>query len=818
MNIKIWSWESQWVLQVKLTKMLRILFTILLAAIIIPSWAQIPAMKTVRIGTPEPNSLRICHLQGTVSDSITGDVLPEVNLKVGGTNMGAISDKNGRYELQLQAGEYVLTCHYMGYLTGAILLQIFEDGRHNFRLKKQSVALDEITIIWQGQLARIKNTTSGLEKIKIEDIALFPTFLGEIDVIKSLYTLPGVQSAGEGSGSLHVRGGRADQNLLLQDGVILYQANHALGFFSVFNPEMVEDFSLYKGHIPASFGGKGAAVLDVKLKDGDLDTYKLNGGIGPLSASLMLNIPVVRSKSAIQLGMRGMYSDWILNSIKIPAIRNSSLTFHDLNIRYTHKFSPGSKLRISVFDANDNFLFDNNFGFKWGTSYLSTDYLYSSKSWSFTTLFSYSKFQSDQYQPGVSEGFHLMNGMNTLHLKEEIEYLAFSKLHIGFGGEYIQYSPDPEKLIPFDQSSSIMPVEVGRSRGREMAVYLNSTTDFTERLALNIGFRFNVFQSLGPENVYLYDDERGRFNKEVVDSVQYADHTVVRSYSGIEPRVSLRYSYSPLGSVKISYNRINQYIHLISNTASPTPVDQWILSNYHIGPQVFDNYSVGLYQGFRENIWEIILEVFYKKIHNYPEYVDFADLLVNDHIETELVSATSKASGVEFSIKKLSGKVTGRLSYTYARSLVRSEFIQNNAWYPTNYDQPHQINFSAQSRLGSNAVLSATFSYNTGKPFTPIVGNYSSGKTLIPIYSARNGYRIPDYHRLDIGLTFKSVFKRWHDSLSFSVYNVYARKNAYSIFYDKTGVRLYLAPFQLSIIGAAIPSVSYHVMLQKERK
>ncbi len=598
--------------------------------------------------------------------------------------MGAVSDENGRYELHLQAGEYMLSCHYMGYLTGAISLQLFEDGMHNFRLKKQSVALDEITITWQGQLSRIKSTTSGVERIRIEELSLLPTFLGEVDVIKSLYSLPGVQSAGEGSGALHVRGGRADQNLLLQDGVFLYQANHALGFFSVFNPDMVEDFSLYKGHIPASYGGKGASVLDVKLKDGDPDTIRLHGGIGPLSASLMLNIPVVRSKSVIQLGVRGMYSDWILNSFKVPAIRNSSLSFYDLNARYIHKFSPRSKLRFSIFDANDNFLFDNNFGFKWGTSYLSTDYLYSNKSWSFNTLFSYSKFQSDQYQPGVSEGFHLINGMKTLHLKEDIRYLAFPRMQLGLGAEFILYTPEPERLEPYDQSSSIKPVKVGRSRGREMALYLNSTTDITEGLALNIGFRFNVFQSLGPENVYLYKDERGRFDKVVLDSIQYADRSVVRTYSGIEPRVSLRYSYSPLGSVKISYNRINQYIHLISNTASPTPVDQWILSNYHIGPQVFDNYSVGLYQGSRENIWEFILEVFYKKIHNYPEYVDFADLLVKDHIETELVSATSKASGVEFSIKKLRGKVTGRLSYTYARSLVRSEFIQNNAWYPTN--------------------------------------------------------------------------------------------------------------------------------------
>ena len=781
--------------------------------------AFIAAANYISLGDSSLSLNELVKLQGRITDLQNGKVVKGARIEMEGTGRGAITDQAGRFEIDLLPGIYQVIIRADGYADMVEDIRLWSTANWDLKLDLQAYRLDEVLLEAEASDQNVSGAQIGLNRLSIREIKRIPAFLGEVDVIKSILTLPGVNTAGEGASGFNVRGGNIDQNLILLDGAPVFNSSHMLGFFSIFNGDIVNDLSLYKGSIPAQFGGRLSSVLDVKTREPNESYWKARGGLGLISSRIAIEGPINKGQTTLMASARASYADWILSLAQNIDVSNSAANYYEGNIKINQKVGRKGKISLAAYASKDQFQFASDYGYSWSTllGNMSYRHLFSER-FSSTTQFVSGRYRSEYFDPEGQDAFELSNGIQYMKAYQQFLWVPNSQHEIYFGLEMNEYQGLDEVIEPLGADSGIIPQTVEKDRGREWAAFLNESWNIGELITLSAGIRYSYFQYLGEDLVRQYAEGQARNNNTVIDSTQYGPGDVIGSYGGFEPRLALRISLDDQSSLKMSYNRLRQYIHLISNTSAATPVDVWQVSTSHIQPQIADNYSAGYFRNFNDNEWETSLEVYYKDIEQTIDFKDLPSLLLNQHIETELLNGRGRAYGAELSLKRTRGKLSGWLNYTYARSWrqvrgsLPSEVINEGDWYPAFFDQPHQLNLAASFRPNKRNLFSANFTFSSGRPITAPVGDYFIGGTLIPHYSPRNQFRIPDYHRLDIAYTLDPQVirkRKFKSTFTFSIYNVYLRKNAFSVFFERTD-KFIPDAFRLAILGTAFPSITYN--------
>jgi len=700
------------------------------------------------------------------------------------------SGNTGQIDLVLPNGIYQMEVRRIGYEPFICNLRVFSKGELRIEMELEVIELEEVVVSGEGPDSRLMNAQAGIVSITPKQIKEMPVFLGEADVIKTILTIPGVTTIGEGAPGFFVRGGNIDQNLILQDEVVFSNSSHAFGFFSMFNPDLISNVRLYKGNIPAQFGGRLSSVLDVQLKGNNYTTTNINGGVGTVMSKLAIETPIVKEKLSLLAGGRISYADWILRTVKIPEIQESEAFFYDFNLKMSAKISENGSISAGYFQSFDRVNFQGEAGFEWTIKNLSFNWSQGiGKTVRSEFIAAIGQTGNLNFDPSGQNLTELGNGQQFLKIKENIEIPIKNHLLIG-GGEWIYYQPNDEVLRTI--GSQIQENSVRQDYGQEWGFYLNDEWEVNEKFALSAGLRTSVF----------FSEER----RNIVSNDQH--------YVNLEPRISVRYGVGKSSSVKASYNKMSQYIHLLSNTTGVLPIDQWVLSNSRITPSISNNFSLGFFKNFKLNNWESSAELFYRRMTDIVEFKDFADLVLNPDIEDEIIQGEGKAYGLEIALKRHTGKIKGSFSYTFSRTFIKapqsSEDIDLN-WFPTKFDRPHNLNLVMDWTVNRKSRFALVFNFTSGRPITAPVSNYSLGAVVVPHYSHRNEFRIPDYHRLDLSYTYKRNAvkkKKYQDSITFSIYNIYSRRNAFSVFFRKENNRPTQA-FRLSVLGSAFPSVTY---------
>lgn len=749
-------------------------------------------------------------VRGSEKSAIPNVVILSDNEQVGQT------DLSGKYRISLSPGAHVLEFRYVNFKDRVIDLKIYADGFIEVEMEETPVLLEEVVVSDQT----LVNREVGQTQLKITDIKRATTFLGEVDVVKQIQYQPGVTTVGEVASGFNVRGGSVDQNLVMYDGVPIFNTAHALGFFTAFNADAVREVSFYRGGIPAEYGGRVSSVLNITSQEGPGDRVHGKGGIGIISSYLALGVPIKRDTTALQMSFRTSYSDWMLKAIKsnYADIDNSAMYFYDGSFKLTHKFSGRTKFTMSGYTSLDRFSFTNdttfiprNLALTAQLGHTFGDRLYGSLSLGFGE-YSYSVEEDD---PG--NAFRLTYGVRYPFLK--MDFNLDGPLHsLSFGLHSMYYDFEPGSLAPTSSESLTATVNMPNERSLESAIYFSDAFDWNEKFHVEAGMRFSMFNRIGPGTVYTYEQNKPLEPRNITDSTTYPAGEIMDTYIGLEPRLSVRYALHKDASIKFGYNRMYQYLHLVTNTAAVTPIDIWQSSNQYFKPQLADQVSIGYYRNLEDKTYEAFIELFYKAFQNTLDFKDGANLILNKHLETALLNGNGKSYGAEFSLAKVTGRLLGTLSYTYSRSWrttngrFSQEKINNGEPYPSNYDQPHVATLTWRYNLSRRYFFSGTFAYRTGRPMSLPQGTYVVDGVPMPGFSDRNKYRIPDYHRLDLAFVIEGNHRRkkvLDGTWVISFYNVYARKNAYSVFFQDDGSGQ-LKPYRLAVIGTIVPSVTYN--------
>ena len=731
------------------------------------------------------------------------------------------SDQSGGYAIELPPGRYRIMVRHVGMKTVYLKLRILSGGLFNIQMEEGTIGLEELVISSRAIDSNVKQSLPGLTKLNVQEIKTLPTFMGEVDILKSLQLLPGVSNVGEGSAGFNVRGGRMDQNLVLLNDVPLFSTSHALGFVSAFNADIVKDFSLYKGNVPANLGGRASSVLEISTRRGNFEKWSYQGGVGPITTRLSADGPLKNGNTSILLAGRISHANWLLKKARDFNVEKSKLSFYDSYVGLSHRFSANSTADITFYSSADEFRYSDQFGYTWDNYIVSGKWqALADRNASPTLSVSYGHFKSTQYDPSGVEAAEITNTLNYLQLNETINYIPNEKHSVVAGISGVGYFPKPEEQEGYKGNPSIVRKSVSKNRGVELAIFVNDDYSITERFGISLGLRYSHYTHLGEDTVFTYTDNIPNSPSNIEDTLYYSKFEKIKTFSGFEPRISARFNIAPNQSVKASYNRMRQYINLISNTTSPTPIDLWQVSNEYLPPQIADNYSLGYFVNIKDNRWETSAEIFYKKMQNLIEYKDFPSLFLNNHLETELLSGSGRAYGAEIYIRRLKGRWTGWISYTYSQTELKvssqsgSESINGGNWYPSNYNKPHTFHLVLDRKLRAKGAFSFVLSYNTGRPLTAIESSYIVGGTVVPIYSDRNKYKIPNYLRIDASFTIGNIINKIDDSLVFSVYNLFGRDNAYSVFYKRPADNYFIPkPYRLSVLGAVLPSLTYNFKL-----
>ena len=756
-------------------------------------------------------------LTGKITDLNSGKVISGALVSADFLKHYDYSDENGNYVLELAPGSYRIKVKQLGMLPVYLRVKVYGNGALNVAMQEGVVQLTEVVITSRPIDSNIKESVPGLTKLNVQEVRTLPTLMGEVDIVKSLQLMPGVTSVGEGSSGMNVRGGRVDQNLILLNDVPLFNTAHALGFVSAFNQDVIEDFSLYKGNVPAQYGGRAASVVDISTRRGDFDKWKFQGGVGPISSRFAAEGPIMEKKSSLLFAGRISHANWVLKKVSDPDVSKSEVLFNDGYLGFSHRFSENSTADLTAYASHDSFRFSDRFGFRWNNYLVSARWQSQANRKASPALsLAYGHFKSTLFEPSGAAASAITNAMDYLQLKETVNYIPDEHHEIRGGVSAVAYLPRDEVKTGYEGNPVVLRKEAGKSSGLEWAVFINDDYKLNDNISLSAGLRYSQYHHLGADTVYKYASGV-RAVSQIVDTSFYSRGNIIKSYGGFEPRLSIRVILRENQSVKAGYNRMRQYIHLISNTTAPTPIDLWQVSTAHTPPQVADNYSIGYFLNLKDNAWETSAELFYKKMENLVEYRDFAELQLNDHLETELLSGKGRAWGAELFIRRLKGRLTGWLSYTYSKtevmvaSPVESESINRGQWYPSNYHKPHSLNFVLNRQLGRRGAFSFIFVYNSGRPFTAVESSYITNGTVVPVYSDRNKHTIPNYWRTDISLTIGNVVKKVDDSLTISLYNIFGRANAYSVFYQRPAANFFIPkPYKLSVLGAVMPSLTYN--------
>jgi hypothetical protein len=727
--------------------------------------------------------------------------------------MGTATDIDGSFSLELSTGEQEIQIQFVGYQSISRTMLVLSDGTMDVSMANTAVDLSEVVVEAEAADANIGRATAGVEQLDVDAIKKLPSFLGEADVVKSLLLLPGVSTIGEGATGFNVRGGEVDQNLIQQDDGFIFNSSHALGFFSTFNTDLIQSVELYKGNIPAQFGGRLASVMDVEMRDGSFEKFGMKGSVSPISSKISIETPVIKGKSSIIGGFRSSYLNYLLPLATVPEVERSSAFFYDANLRYTHRLNDKHILTFSGYSSFDDFVYNEEFGFDYSTIMGQFTYrtIFSDQLFNrFTAI--YNEYESTQEALQGVQAAALETGITYWKLRDVFSYTPSEDVRVDAGFDLIRYGVNPGAQRPLDNAiSEIATRDLAEEQGLEAAVFANIEYALSPAFLISAGIRMNNYAFLGPETSFTYENPERPEIDEATGEESFASGERIASYNSLEPRVSMRYRFNATTSVKGGYSRTAQFINQIFNTAAPTPVNQWKLSDQFVEPMRSHNYTVGVFRNFNNNLWETSMEVYYRDIDALFDFKDFADLNVNDQIETELLDGEGRSYGLELSIKKREGLLNGWLSYTYSRAERLVNGINQNEYYPSNFDIPHNASLVVNIQPNQRHTLTFNFNYSRGRPTTYPLGNYEDPTGLvIPLYSDRNQLRIPDYHRLDIAYTLGQGYnktKRIKTSWTFSVYNVYGRENAFSVFFTE-------GPFQrvqanrLAILGSVFPSVT----------
>ncbi len=756
-----------------------------------------------------------------ITDEITGEALVGATVTVLELGINRITDANGSFELDLERAEYNLQFRYVGYETIDYPITAVGDGRIAIRMIQEDFQLEDVVIFGSDPEKNIKSTDMGAIKLSMNSIKELPPFLGEVDIIRSMATLPGVSQVGEAAAGLNVRGGGADQNLIQFAGAPIYNPTHLFGLFTSFNADIVNDVTLYKSVIPSRFGGRGSSILDILPKAGSVTDWGGDLMVSNVSGKIGINGPIVKEKVSMKAGFRMSYINWFLGALSNPDLKNSQANFYDGNLVISAPISEKNEFTYSFYTSYDDFAFSSDTTISWKNTSHSLQWKSQlTEKLSLEALGYYTQYDYSIFNLSGNNNFDLNSGIQDYGLKAFLTYQLSEGNRITAGADIKDLTIQPGDLIPDGGSESgILPKKVQDEFGRESGVHFQHEFTLGEKFGMSYGLRYDSYQYLGPRTVRQYAENQPVSDGNVIGETIYEDGEKITSYDGLGPRASLRYSLSKNSSFKAGYNKMYQFIHLISNTATIAPTDVWKLSDQYLEPQIVDQYSLGFYNNFKGNIFETSIEVYYKDIQNVIEYKDGANLILENNLETELVPAQGKAYGVELFVKKNLGRMTGWISYTYSRSLRRvlttyeEEIINDGEWFASNFDKPHDLTLIGNYKVSTNTSISATFGYSTGRPVTYPVAKFDYFGNSLAYFDQRNTERLPDFHRLDFAVNFKlkGPGKFFEDGeWIFSILNVYGRKNPFSLFFaDESG-----APPQaskLAILGVPLPSISYSI-------
>lgn len=760
-------------------------------------------------------------LSGVISEAASGETLIGVNVLIPELSNGTATNQYGFYSITLPAGTYDVFYSNLGFKTEKISIDLTENKTQNFSLLPDTEALDEVLIKADIEKLNIRKPQMSVNSLSISTIKKMPVVLGEVDVIKSITLLPGVTNAGEGSSGFNVRGGAADQNLILLDEATLYNSSHLFGFFSVFNPDAIKDLTLYKGGIPARYGGRVSSVLDIYQKDGNNKEYHAQGGIGLVASRLLIEGPIKKEKASFLVGGRSSYAHLFL-----PLFDNDNVAyFYDLNTKISYNIDPDNRLYLSGYFGRDVFSIADSFSNSFGNATLNLrwNHLFSEK------LFSNLSVIYSDYFYGLELGFvefDFESGIRNLNLKYDFTSFLSDDIELKYGLNSIYYKFNPGEIRPTTETSGINRFKLTDKYAFENALYLDAEIELSEKLAIQAGVRLSTFNRLGQDALNIYENDTPiTYNEDLdiyqkatpIDTISFGRSETIKSFATLEPRLALAYQLNETSSVKASYNRTSQYIHLISNTTSPTPFDIYAPSGKYIEPQLADQVAIGYFKQFEKYALEV--ESFYKTVKNRLDYVDDADLIANDAVEQILLNGKARAYGLEVLFRKTEGKLQGWIAYTLSKSEQQTPGrtpqeigINNGKWYNSAWDKTHDISITAQYELNEKWNFGANFIYQTGQPATFPNGQYEFNDIIVPVYEARNSSRLPNFHHLDLSATWipkPNSDKKWKSEWVFSIYNVYDRSNAASISFRENTDTGRNEAVRLSIFGI-IPAITYN--------
>jgi len=762
-------------------------------------------------------------LSGVITDGGTNETLIGANVLIPELKMSITTNEYGYYSLTLPKGNYEIIISNVGFKTITDKISLTQDIKKNYSLSESEQELKEVIINTEKTTANIRKPEMSVNKLSISAIKKMPVVMGEVDVIKSILFLPGVTNAGEGQSGFNVRGGGADQNLILLDEATIYNSSHVFGFFSVFNPDAIKDLKLYKGGIPSRFGGRASSVLDIYQKDGNSKEFHMNGGIGLISSRILAEGPIVKDKGSFLIGGRASYAHLFLKL----ANNDNSAYFYDLNTKLNYKLNQNNNLFLSGYFGRDVFSLNESFKNIYGNSTVNLrwNHLYSDKLFSNLSL-----IYSDYYYGLTLDfvGFNWDSGIKNFNLKYDFKHYISNKIKLNYGLNSIYYDFNPGTIEPNGSSSSVNYKQLEKKYAFENGFYLEAEQTLTDKLAINYGVRYSIFNRLGNSTVNLYQNNQAVFydsdlkvyeKAKPIGTTHYGKNQTIASFDYLEPRFSVAYELTQNQSVKASYNRMAQYLQLVSNTASPTPLDVWTPSDNYIKPQIADQVAIGYFNNFSENKYTLEVESFYKKIKNRMDYIDGADLIANEAIEQVVLNGEMRSYGIETLLRKNTGRFNGWIAYTISKSQQRTPGrtpdeigINYGKWYRSAYDKLHNIAVTGNYTLSPKWIFGGNFTLQSGQPVTYPNGQYIYQGITVPSYGERNKNSLPAYHHLDVSATYipnPEKKKNWQSEWVFSIYNIYNQKNAASISFRENADTGANEAVRLSIFGI-VPSISYN--------
>ena len=747
---------------------------------------------------------------GHVRDAASGEVLIGANVAILETGAGTVTNTYGYYALRLDPGFYTLVYSYMGYDTQRQAIRLGEDMEINISLQEGAKELQEVTVTAEAGNVNITRVETGSAQLPIQSIRKIPALMGEVDVIKAIQLLPGVQVTSEGSSGFSVRGGTPDQNLILLDEATVYNASHVMGFFSVFNNDAVKDVKLYKGDIPASYGGRLSSLLDVRMKDGNNRQFTLTGGIGTISSRLTLEGPVFTDKVSFILSGRRTYADLFLLFSRDTTLRDSKLYFYDLNGKMKYSINDRNRIFLSGYLGKDVFSSEySGVGFGNRTFTIRWNHLFSKNLFSnFTLLNSHYFYDLGTPEGGTGPQFSWVSYLDDFGGKADFTWY-FTPEHtfeFGFSGTYHVIKPGSVTTVDADGVKSTS--ELSHNNALETAIYFSGESKIGDRLAMRYGLRYSTFSNVGPSTVFDYDEEY-----EIRDSVLHGKGVFFNTYKGWEPRMAANFLLGERSSIKASYSRTRQYLQMASNSTAGTPLDIWFPASPNVEPQLSDQVSAGYFRNFLDNRIESSLEIYYKMMDHTIDFRDHAQLYLNPMLEAELRFGEATSYGTELYLKYDFARVTGWLSYTYSRTTRDIPEINQGKPYPAPYDKPHDLSLVFSWDITERIQVGANWVYSTGIPFTVPSGRYEIMGNILPVYTGRNEYRLPDYHRMDLSITLhdkKKPGRKWHSEWNLSIYNVYARKNVWTLNFIQDANDPNLTYAEMTYLFSIVPAFTYN--------